>query len=91
MRDTGTDDEEPTRPFVRPMSQASGSSPANHRGRSDPSDTVSMLTVKEAAELLRVNVKTIHKLLASGDLPHHRFGRVIRIPSRVLTSTRKSV
>jgi excisionase family DNA binding protein len=50
-----------------------------------------VLTVKEAAEFLLVNVKTIHKLLASGDLPHHRFGRVIRIPSRVLLSTRKSV
>jgi excisionase family DNA binding protein len=49
-----------------------------------------MLTVKEAASLLRVNVKTIHKLLASGDLPHLRLGRVIRIPSRVLLSTSKS-
>jgi hypothetical protein len=38
-----------------------------------------------------VNVKTIHKLLVADDLPHHRFGRVIRIPSCVLTSTRKSV
>jgi excisionase family DNA binding protein len=49
-----------------------------------------MLTVKEAADLLRVNVKTIHKLLASGDLPHVRLGRVIRIPSRVLLSGGKS-
>ncbi len=49
-----------------------------------------MLTVKEAAGLLRVNVKTIHKLLASGDLPHVRLGRVIRIPSRVLLSSGKS-
>jgi excisionase family DNA binding protein len=49
-----------------------------------------MLTVKEAAGALRVNVKTIHKLLASGDLPHLRFGRVIRIPARVLFSVGKS-
>jgi excisionase family DNA binding protein len=49
-----------------------------------------MLTVKEAADALRVNVKTIHKLLASGDLPHLRFGRVIRIPARVLFSVGKS-
>jgi excisionase family DNA binding protein len=48
-----------------------------------------MLTVKEAAGALRVNVKTIHKLLASGDLPHLRFGRVIRIPARVLFSVGK--
>jgi len=45
---------------------------------------IEMLTVKEAAEMLRVNVKTIHKLLASGDLPHLRLGRVIRIPSQAL-------
>jgi excisionase family DNA binding protein len=49
-----------------------------------------MLTVKEAAGLLRVNVKTIHKLLASGDLPHLRFGRVIRIPAHMLLSSGKS-
>ena len=60
-------------------------------GAPPPPPRADMLTVKEAAHLLRVNVKTIHKLLATGDLPHHRFGRVIRIPSRVLTSTRKSV
>ena len=54
-----------------------------------PSDR-EMLTVKEAAGALRVNVKTIHKLLASGDLPHLRFGRVIRIPARVLFSVGKS-
>jgi excisionase family DNA binding protein len=63
----------------------------NATARSHPTAVAELLTVKEAAELLRVNVKTIHKLLVSGDLPHHRFGRVIRIPSRVLLSTRKSV
>jgi excisionase family DNA binding protein len=45
---------------------------------------IEMLTVREAAEMLRVNVKTIHKLLASGHLPHLRLGRVIRIPSQAL-------
>ena len=50
---------------------------------------IEMLTVKEAAELLRVNVKTIHKLLASGDLPHLRLGRVIRIPSQALQASGK--
>ena len=54
------------------------------------STTSEMLTVKEAAGLLRVNVKTIHKLLASGDLPHLRFGRVIRIPAHMLLSSGKS-
>jgi excisionase family DNA binding protein len=73
------DDESPTLTFRRPDATP------------PPVPVADMLTVKEAARLLRVNVKTLHKLLATGDLPHHRFGRVIRIPSRVLTSTRKSV
>ena len=52
--------------------------------------TADMLTVKEAADLLRVNVKTIHKLLAAGDLPHLRLGRVIRIDRRMLLSRGKA-
>jgi excisionase family DNA binding protein len=52
--------------------------------------TADMLTVKEAADMLRVNVKTIHKLLASGDLPHLRLGRVIRIDRRMLLSKGKA-
>jgi excisionase family DNA binding protein len=44
------------------------------------------LTVREAAELLRVNVKTVHLLLADG-LPHLRLGqRIIRISRDVLLS-----
>ena len=39
---------------------------------------------------LRVNVKTIHKLLAAGDLPHLRLGRVIRIDRRMLLSRGKA-
>lgn len=46
-----------------------------------------MLTVKEAADLLRVNVKTIYAELASGRLPHVMLGRrIIRIPRAVLAS-----
>ena len=56
----------------------------------DPVPEPEMLTVKEAAGVLRVNVKTIHKLLVSGDLPHVRLGRVIRIPARVLLSICKA-
>jgi excisionase family DNA binding protein len=45
-----------------------------------------MLTVKEAADLLAVNVKTIHQLIAEG-LPHLRVAkRVIRIDRDVLIS-----
>ena len=46
---------------------------------------MSLLSVKQAAELLGVNAKTIHKLIAEG-LPHLRVGRVIRIDREVLLS-----
>lgn len=74
------DEEAPTDVYVRPNSTrlARGS---KHRGASD------MLTVKEAADLLRVNVKTIYAELASGRLPHVMLGRrIIRIPRAVLAS-----
>ena len=46
-----------------------------------------MLTVKEAADFLRVNVKTIYAELATGRLPHVMLGRrIIRIPRAVLAS-----
>ena len=81
--DETADEEAPTGVFVRPLLPRPARAVSNR-------DTGDMLTVKEAADFLRVNVKTIHKLLASGDLPHLRFGRVIRIPSRVLRSPGKS-
>jgi excisionase family DNA binding protein len=43
-----------------------------------------MLTVKEAADFLRVNPKTIYALIAAGKLASVRVGRVIRIPQTVL-------
>jgi excisionase family DNA binding protein len=43
-----------------------------------------MLTVKEAAELLRVNTKTVYALIAAGKLGFVRIGRVIRIPRSIL-------
>ena len=51
---------------------------------------VDMLTVKEAAALLRVDRKTIHREIACGRLAHIRLGRVIRIPRDVLGLVRKS-
>ncbi|MEP6654536.1 MAG: helix-turn-helix domain-containing protein [Myxococcales bacterium] len=52
--------------------------------------TVAMLTVTEAAALLRVDRKTIHREIACGRMPHIRLGRVIRIPRDVLALGRKS-
>jgi excisionase family DNA binding protein len=47
------------------------------------------LTIAEAAALLRVNVKTIHSMLADG-LPHLRPSkRIIRIDRTVLLSWRR--
>ena len=39
---------------------------------------------------LRIDRKTVHKLLASGALPPVRLGRVVRIPAAVLQSLCKS-
>jgi excisionase family DNA binding protein len=47
------------------------------------------LSTREAAALLHVNVKTIHKAIATG-LPHIRLGRVIRIDRVVLLSLGKA-
>ncbi len=56
-----------------------------------PSSTVPALpsppryySVAEVADLLRVNTKTVHKLVASGELRSIRLGRVIRIPASAL-------
>ena len=45
-----------------------------------------MLTVREAAKLLRINPKTLYSEIQKGSVPAVRFGRVIRIPSRVVLS-----
>ena len=36
-------------------------------------------TIDEAAELLNVSPRTVHRLIGSGELPAHRFGRLVRI------------
>jgi len=48
------------------------------------------LSVAEVAALLRIDRKTVHKLLASGEISHVRLGRVVRIPFSVLQSLCKS-
>ena len=39
-----------------------------------------LLTVAEAAELLRVHSNHVYELIRRGELPHVRLGRVIRLP-----------
>jgi excisionase family DNA binding protein len=45
-----------------------------------------VLTVREAAELLRVNVKTIYAFIAAKRIPVLRIGRSIRISRHVIAS-----
>ncbi len=41
---------------------------------------VRFLTVAEVAELMRVSVMTVYRLVQTGELPAVRFGRSYRIP-----------
>jgi excisionase family DNA binding protein len=43
-----------------------------------------LLTVAEAARLLRISRNLAYELVAQGQLPHVRLGRVIRVPRRGL-------
>lgn len=43
-----------------------------------------LLTVPETARLLRIGRNTVYELVARGELPAVRLGRVIRIPRRRL-------
>jgi excisionase family DNA binding protein len=45
-----------------------------------------VLTVKEAAAILGVNVKTLYAEIHAGKFPAFRVGRVIRISTTVLAS-----
>ncbi|MCH7984389.1 MAG: helix-turn-helix domain-containing protein, partial [Chloroflexi bacterium] len=45
-----------------------------------------VLTVGEAAELLRVSQKTLYRMISAGSIPVLRFGRAIRIPRAVIES-----
>jgi excisionase family DNA binding protein len=49
-----------------------------------------MLTVREAAQALRVSTATVYKLCASGKLPHVRALNVIRLPKRAVDALRRS-
>lgn len=45
---------------------------------------VQTLTVREVAEALRVDRKTVAQMIASGDLPALKSGRIVRIDVRAL-------
>jgi excisionase family DNA binding protein len=83
------DDDSPTGVFVRPATNAAPSRrPAqrSHATQGQIRDS-EMLTVKEAAHLLRVNIKTVYLEIAAGRLKHVQLGRrIIRIPRSVIAS-----
>jgi excisionase family DNA binding protein len=61
------------RGFATPLLRDAGSVLEDPPGR--------LLTVREAARLLRVSTATVYKLCARGELAHVRVLNVIRIPS----------
>jgi len=51
-----------------------------------PQHSAAMMTVREVAELLAVNAKTLYEEIRAGRFAHVRVGRVIRIPRTVVAS-----
>ena len=83
------DDDSPTGVFIRPkaMPRPPDRPAKPEPATRSPTPDVEMLTVKEAAHLLRVNIKTVYLEIATGRLPHVQLGRrVIRIPRAVIAS-----
>lgn len=48
------------------------------------SEIPAVLTVEEAAEVLRISRGSAYEAVRTGDLPHVRIGRTIRVPRRAL-------
>jgi excisionase family DNA binding protein len=49
-----------------------------------------MLTAVEYARCIRVSRNTMYELLRRGDVPHVRYGRLIRIPKTMLLLLQKN-
>lgn len=45
-----------------------------------------LLTVEEAADILRIGRNTCYELVRQGQIPHIRLGRLIRVPKHALMS-----
>jgi excisionase family DNA binding protein len=52
----------------------------------DEPDPDEMLTVKEVAALLKVNIKTVYAEIAAGHIGYLKVGRLFRIPRTVISS-----
>jgi excisionase family DNA binding protein len=51
-----------------------------------PRPAAQMMRVEEVAERWDLNVKTVYAMIARGELPARRFGRLMRVPRRVVES-----
>jgi excisionase family DNA binding protein len=51
-----------------------------------PRPAPQMMRVEEVAERWDLNVKTVYAMIARGELPARRFGRLMRVPRRVVES-----
>jgi excisionase family DNA binding protein len=54
--------------------------------RAPPEPGEQFLSVAEVAKRLDVSEKTVRRKIASGDLPAHRVGKLIRVSERALTA-----
>lgn len=66
----------------RPHLAAAGC--ARYHTHMNPITSNDLLTRDEAAEVLRVSLTTMSRIIGSGRLPHLRIGRAVRIPREAL-------
>ena len=62
---------------------------------SEPVEGPTWLSVQEIAEKLRISKMSVHRIINTGALPAHRFGRTIRVEAHdfraYLSATRLTV
>ncbi len=55
------------------------------KDKTTPTNKTPLLTVKEAAVILRLHKISVYRLISKGGLPSCRIGKAIRIPAKALT------
>lgn len=71
---------QPTASHVAPLSPIAAGLPSIVGSEISSSSTCLLLTVPEAADVLRMSRSSLYKLLATQDLPSIKVGRMRRIP-----------
>jgi excisionase family DNA binding protein len=57
---------------------------ANEQLKSEAPMAVPLLTIRNVSERLQISVRTIHRLVANGDLTVIRIGRAVRVSEETL-------